>query len=41
MIRGRDGYWQVRVDRGRDPLTGKRRFVYGRAPTKKPRPPDP
>jgi integrase len=35
MIRNRDGYWQVRVDRGRDPLTGKRRFVYGRAATKK------
>lgn len=31
MIRHRGDYWQVRVYRGRDPLTGKPRHVYGRA----------
>lgn len=35
MIRNRGDYWQVRVDRGRDPLTGRRRFVYGHATTKR------
>jgi integrase len=31
MIRNRGDYWQVRVYRGRDPLTGRPRHVYGRA----------
>jgi integrase len=35
VIRDRGGYWQVRVYAGLDPLTGKKRWVYERAPTKK------
>ena len=35
MLRQRDGYWQVRVYVGQDPLTRKPRFEYGRAGTKK------
>jgi hypothetical protein len=35
MIRKRDGYWQVRVYAGLDPLTRKPRYAYQRAPTKK------
>jgi integrase len=35
MIRKRNGYWQVRVYAGLDPLTRKPRYEYDRAPTKK------
>jgi len=35
MIRKRDGYWQVRVYAGLDPLTHRPRYAYDRAPTKK------
>jgi hypothetical protein len=32
MIRKRNGYWQVRVYAGLDPLTRKPRYEYDRAP---------
>jgi hypothetical protein len=32
--RKRNGYWQVKVYAGPDPLTGKQRFGYDRAKTK-------
>ena len=35
MIRNRGGYWQVKVYAGLDPLTGKQRFEYDRAKTKR------
>jgi Arm DNA-binding domain/Phage integrase, N-terminal SAM-like domain len=35
VIRKRDGYWQVKVYAGRDPLTGKERYEYDRARTKR------
>ncbi len=35
MIRKRDGYWQVRVYAGLDPLTHKPRYTYDRATTKR------
>jgi hypothetical protein len=35
VIRNRGGYWQVKVDAGLDPLTGKQRFEYDRAKTKR------
>jgi integrase len=35
VIRKRGGYWQVRVYAGLDPLTGRTRYVFDRAPTKK------
>jgi integrase len=35
MIRDRGGYWQVKVYVGVDPLTGKHRFEYDRARTKR------
>ena len=35
MIRNRSGYWQVKVYAGLDPLTGKQRFEYDRAKTKR------
>ncbi len=35
MIRNRGDYWQIRIYRGHDPLTGKPRYVYGRAPTER------
>jgi integrase len=35
MIRDRGGYWQVKVYVGLDPLTGKHRFEYDRARTKR------
>jgi hypothetical protein len=31
VIRKRNGYWQVKVYAGPDPLTGKQRFGYDRA----------
>jgi hypothetical protein len=35
VIRKREGYWQVKVYAGLDPLTGKQRFEYDRARTKR------
>jgi hypothetical protein len=35
VIRNRGGYWQVKVYAGLDPLTGKQRFEYDRAKTKR------
>jgi integrase len=35
LIRNRGGCWQVKVYAGRDPLTGKQRFEYDRAKTKR------
>jgi hypothetical protein len=35
VIRNRGDYWQVRVYAGLDPLTGKKRFEYGKAPTQR------
>ncbi len=35
MIRKRSDYWQVKVYAGRDPLTGKERYEYERARTKR------
>jgi hypothetical protein len=35
MIRKRSDYWQVRVYAGPDPLTGKERYEYDRARTKR------
>ena len=35
MIRKRADYWQVKVYAGRDPLTGKERYEYDRARTKR------
>jgi integrase len=35
VIRKRDDYWQVKVYAGRDPLTGKERYEYDRARTKR------
>ena len=35
MIRKRSDYWQVKVYAGRDPLTGKERYEYDRARTKR------
>ena len=35
VIRNRGGYWQVKVYTGLDPLTGKQRFEYDRAKTKR------
>jgi integrase len=35
VIRKRDDYWQVKVYAGRDPLTGKERYKYDRARTKR------
>jgi hypothetical protein len=35
VIRNRGGYWQVKVYAGLDPLTGKQRFEYDRARTKR------
>src|SRR6266536_1630164 len=35
MIRDRGGYWQVKVYVGRDPLTGRYRFEYDRAKTRR------
>jgi hypothetical protein len=35
VIRNRGGYWQVKVYAGIDPLTGKQRFEYHRAKTKR------
>jgi Arm DNA-binding domain len=35
VIRRRDGYWQVKVYAGRDLLTGKERYEYDRARTKR------
>jgi integrase len=35
MIRKRNGYWQVRVYAGLDPLTRRPRYEYDRAPTRK------
>ena len=35
MIRKRADYWQVRVYAGPDPLTGKERYEYDRARTKR------
>src|SRR6266568_2838155 len=35
MIRKRSDYWQVKVYAGRDPLTGKQRYEYDPARTKR------
>jgi hypothetical protein len=35
VIRNRGGYWQVKVYAGRDPLTGRERYEYDRARTKR------
>ncbi|HEY3034022.1 MAG TPA: tyrosine-type recombinase/integrase [Streptosporangiaceae bacterium] len=35
MIRNRGDYWQVKVYAGRDPLTGRERYEYDRARTKR------
>jgi hypothetical protein len=35
VVRNRGGYWQVKVYAGIDPLTGKQRFEYHRAKTKR------
>jgi hypothetical protein len=35
MIRNRGHYWQVKVYAGRDPLTGRERYEYDRARTKR------
>jgi len=35
VIRNRGGYWQVKVYAGLDPLTGKQRYEYDRAKTKR------
>jgi len=35
VLRKRDDYWQIKVYAGRDPLTGKERYEYDRARTKR------